>query len=125
MLAQAFLPGQAQAKDPARERLSLNAGWRFTKDDPQDAEGKLAYAKIKDWVTQTGTAFLKEPPQTVKPEGDLGAGVSYTKPDFDDGAMAQTGPAARLGHRRPFQAGISRRYGQTSLVGRGLVSQTF
>ena len=34
---------------PSKERLSFNAGWSFTKqDDPLDAEGNLAYAKIKD-----------------------------------------------------------------------------
>ena len=89
MLAQAILSGQAQAKDPSRERMSLNAGWKFTKDDPKDAEGKLDYAKIKDWVTQTGQSFLKEPKQpATKPEGDLGADVSYTKSDFDDSACA-------------------------------------
>jgi beta-galactosidase len=103
MLAQAFLPGQAQAKDPARERLSFNAGWRFTKDDPQDAVGKLAYAKIKDWVTQTGYSFLKEPPQTAKPEGDLGADVSYTKPDFDDSAWRKLDLPHDWGIEGPFK----------------------
>ena len=89
MAIQAFLPCPAKAKDPARERQSLNADWKFIKGDPQDAEGKLAYAKIKDWVNQTGNAFfLKQAPQTAKPEGEPGADVSYTKPDFDDGAGA-------------------------------------
>ncbi len=87
VLVQAFFPGNANAKDQGRERLSFNADWRFTKDDPQGAEGKLAYAEIKDRVTQTGNSFLKEPPQGAKPEGDEpGADVSYTKPDFEDGA---------------------------------------
>jgi beta-galactosidase len=103
MLAYAFLPGLAQAKDPARERLSINSGWRFAKDDPQDAEGKLAYAKIKDWVNQTGNSFLKEPPQTVKPEGDPGADVSYTKTDFDDGAWRKLDLPHDWGIEGPFK----------------------
>ncbi|MGA2062760.1 MAG: beta-galactosidase GalB, partial [Thermoguttaceae bacterium] len=103
MLAYAFLPGQAQAKDPARERLSFNSGWKFTKNDPQDAEGKLAYAKVKEWVTQTGSSFLKEPPKTVKPEGDLGEDVSYTKPDFDDSAWRKLDLPHDWGIEGPFK----------------------
>ncbi|MGA2796700.1 MAG: glycoside hydrolase family 2 TIM barrel-domain containing protein, partial [Thermoguttaceae bacterium] len=103
MLAYAFLPGQAQAKDQARERLSLNSGWRFTKDDPQDVAGKLTYAKIKDWINQTGNSFLKQPPQTAKPEGDLGADVSYTKPDFDDGAWRKLDLPHDWGIEGPFK----------------------
>jgi beta-galactosidase len=97
---QSFQPGSSQAqefrrgeeftiglialKGPPRERLSLNADWKFTKGDPEDAKDKLAYAKIKDWITQTGNSFLKESKESVKPEGEPGADVSYIKPDFDD-----------------------------------------
>ncbi len=103
MLAQVFLSGQANAKGPARERLTFNSGWRFSKGEPKDAEGKLAYAKIKEWVTQTGDSFLKEPPQTAKSEGDLGADVAYTKPDFDDGAWRKLDLPHDWGIEGPFK----------------------
>ena len=84
--------------------MSLNAGWKFTKDDPKDAEGKLAYAKIKDWVTQTGQSFLKEPKQpATKPEGELGADVSYTKSDFDDSAWRKLNLPHDWGIEGPFK----------------------
>ena len=105
VVAQALLPCRAQAKDQPRERLSFNSGWMFTKGDPQDAEGKLAYAKIKDWVVQTGEAFLKHPEHAVpaKPAGDLGADVAYTKPDFDDGAWRKLDLPHDWGTEGPFK----------------------
>jgi beta-galactosidase len=85
---QVCLSCQAQATDQPRQRLSFNSGWKFTKDDPKEAEGKLAYAKIKDWVVQTGTDLVKNPAYAfpAKPEGEPGEDVSYTKPEFDDSA---------------------------------------
>src|SRR3954470_24705820 len=43
--------------EDSRRRASFNADWRFKKDDPAGAEGKLAYAKIKEFVLPTGNAF--------------------------------------------------------------------
>jgi beta-galactosidase len=103
LVAQALLPCRAQAIDQPRQRLSFNSGWKFSKGDPQDAEGKLAYAKIKDWVTQTGNSFLKELPKSVEPATDLGADVSYTKPEFDDGAWRQLDLPHDWGIEGPFK----------------------
>jgi beta-galactosidase len=105
LVVQTFLPCQAQAKDQPRQRLSFNSGWRFTKDDPQDAEGKLAYAKIKEWIMQTGAAFLKHTEYALpaKPEGDIGADVSYTKPDFDDSAWCKLDLPHDWGIEGPFK----------------------
>ncbi len=104
MIAQAFLCAEARAKDPPRERLSFNADWRFAKDDPADAAGQLSYAKIKDWVTQTGQALLKEPKQpATKPEGELGSEVAYTKTDFDDSAWRKLNLPHDWGIEGPFK----------------------
>ena len=68
-----------------RQRLSLNADWRFQKDDPPGGEGLLSYEKIKSWVTATGNEFVE--PNAAKrlpASGNLGDSVSYTKRDFDD-----------------------------------------
>ncbi len=48
----------AGAAVPLRERISLNADWRFQKGDPPGTEGRLAYEKIKDGVTATGNEFV-------------------------------------------------------------------
>ena len=52
-------PSYAQAGGPTRERLSLDADWRFQKGDPADAAGQLNYERIKDRVTLTGSDFKK------------------------------------------------------------------
>jgi len=76
----------AQPVSPA-ERTSLDAGWRFVKGDPAEAQGKLDYSEIKDWVEASGAEFTTNLAYTVKtkPSGDPGGGdISYARHDFDD-----------------------------------------
>jgi beta-galactosidase len=69
-----------------RERLSFNADWRFKKDDPTGTEGRLAYEKIKNWVTHTGNEFAIDDGaiKHARPKENLGADVPYTQRSFDD-----------------------------------------
>ena len=42
-------------------------------------------AVIKQWILPTGNNFIKDPSQKfLRPEGNLGDGVAYVQPDFDD-----------------------------------------
>jgi len=71
------------------ERTSLNADWRFQREDPAEVKGSLAYEKIKDEVGATGAEFILFSPKhaAAKPvpaTSDLGADVSYVHGDFDD-----------------------------------------
>jgi len=82
-MALSLLGGPASAC--ARERLSLDADWKFTHDDPTNEAGKLSYSEIKDWVNATGMEFTKNAPAASKPEGNPGGGeVSYAQQGFDD-----------------------------------------
>ena len=90
----------AQAQRPARERLSLNADWRFQKSDPTGTEGQLAYGKIRPWVIATGNEFLRQAPRPARPEGNPGADIPYVQKDFDDRRMAATGSARTTGASR-------------------------
>ena len=85
MFAQTFLLGATPVLDSPRERISLNADWRFKPGDTQDAVGKLDYAKIKDWVLPSGAGFLKDPPTALKkrPDGNPGGDISCTQIAFD------------------------------------------
>ncbi len=48
-------------------------------------ESANAIAVIKQWILPTGDAFIKDPTRKfVRPEGNLGDGVAYVQPDFDD-----------------------------------------
>src|SRR6185369_5095630 len=71
-----------------RERTSFNENWRFQKDDPKGAEGVLAYQNIKNWVRATGNEFVltSDAVKSVRPAGNLGENVAYTKTNFDDSA---------------------------------------
>ena len=50
-----------------RERLSLDADWRFQKEDPATATDTdlLAYSNVQPWVLATGVEFAKPPSMTV------------------------------------------------------------
>ena len=89
IVALGLIGSTAFAAEPAspRERISLDAGWRFAKDDPADAAGQLAYPNIQDWVEATGTEFTTNADLAAKkkPEGNPGGGdISYAQSGFDD-----------------------------------------
>jgi hypothetical protein len=98
-----------------RVRLLIDDDWRFTKNDPPnntvsllyDVRPKKAAANhstdaatvaevppappiVKSWIIPSGNAFLKDPTGGPKrPAGNLGEGVAYVAPDFDDSAWRQ------------------------------------
>jgi beta-galactosidase len=80
------LAAEAQPVAPA-ERISLDAGWRFEKGDPAEAEGKLNYTAIKPWVEASGGAFTTNAAAAAKskPEGDPGGEISFAQNNFNDG----------------------------------------
>jgi len=92
-----------RAADSARERISLNADWRFAKDDPAGTGDQLAYPKIKEWVLATGVDLLSvTAPKPVKPEGNPGAAVAYTQAAFDDSAWRKLDLPHDWGIEGPF-----------------------
>ena len=109
VLGQALTAEVVQAQTSPRERISFNADWRFTKDDPNGAAGKLGYSDIKDWVTATGAAFTKDPNLANKkrPAGNLGAEVAYTQPGFDDKGWRPVTVPHDWGIEGPFKQELS------------------
>jgi beta-galactosidase len=80
----AFLPAQfTRAAPPPRERISFNNDWRFTQGDPAGTGDALNYTNLAKWIELTGSEFTTNPP-AAKPDGNPGANVSFTHPDFDD-----------------------------------------
>ena len=98
-------PGAAGAADAIRERLSFNAGWRFTKDDPADAGDSLEYAKIKPYLLPTGNDLL--PPggagRASRPSDNPGEKVSYVQPTFDDSGWRRLDLPHDWGIEGPFE----------------------
>lgn len=67
-----------------RDRLSFNAGWRFTKGDPAGAD--LSYAAMKPYLLATGAPFARDNPPPSRPASNPGEDVAYTQAAFDDAA---------------------------------------
>src|ERR1700730_18501007 len=88
---------------PVRERLSMNADWRFKKDDPVESQGVLGYEKIKDWVTVSGNEFVGSNSKRVRPAGNLGEQVSYAQRNFDDRDWRQLNLPHDWGIEGPFK----------------------
>ena len=88
----------------ARERISLDADWKFTKDDPTNASAKLDYSDIKDWETAAGMEFTKNPTAAIKPDGNPGGGeVTYAQPSFDDSQWRSLSLPHDWGVEGPFK----------------------
>jgi beta-galactosidase len=111
--------GSAPVDAAPRERVSLNAGWRFTRGDPagmtadlrygvrpvydESGDGKVADARpeeaarveaadtvLKRWILPTANPFIRDPARRhVRPAGNPGGEVAYVRPDFDDRAWAR------------------------------------
>lgn len=109
--AQASAAGVAASP---RERLSLNANWRFQKGDPEGKDSKeflydvrpelrarserpaefteaaeklgpASHPVLKPYILATGNAFIKNPARRfVRPAGDPVANIPYVRSDFDD-----------------------------------------
>lgn len=102
-----------------RERVLLDAGWRFQKGDPagfdsrnllydvrpefrnraeQVAEfteaaeklGPATHPVLKPYILPTGNRFIHDPAKRfVRPQGNPGADVPYVQPEFDDSGWSK------------------------------------
>src|SRR5262245_1015039 len=94
----------------SRERLLIDDDWQFIKGDPPDCNVSLLYdvrpqraagrgpaaesapaaespppAIVKSWILPSGNDFLNDSGKAAKrPDSNLGEGVAYIAPDFDD-----------------------------------------
>ncbi len=99
-----LLPSAKGQTSTLRERLSINEGWRFQRNDPPGSEGLLAYEKLKDWVTTTGNELTTDSSaKHVRPSGNPGADVSYTQRNFDDRGWRQLDLPHDWGIEGPFK----------------------
>jgi len=79
----------AGAAEPAvpRERLSLNADWRFHNGDPQWVTPQFNYATVRDWLLPTSTTLRGAGiARTGRPAGNPGSDIAAVQPGFDDSA---------------------------------------
>jgi beta-galactosidase len=113
-----------QDKPSDNRRISFNADWRFIKDRPEGTRRSAASINTRNWVEATGNEFAKTTTRPSRPEGNLGE-TSLTQSRLRRQRLAKAQSPARLGHRRPVQAGISRRNRQAAVVGIGWYRKHF
>jgi beta-galactosidase len=126
-----FLPQtpetRAQTGTSPRERLCFNDDWRFCKGDPPDAAGTLSWDKVKARINETGN-FLKRkaPAGAAAPSGDgPGAGISYTREDFDDSAWRKLDLPHDWGIDGPFRQDLPGNTGKLPWPGVGWYRKHF
>ena len=106
----------AEITGPPRERILLNADWRFQKGDPPGVDSKnllydvrpvartlgeraaefteaaeklgpATHPVLKPYILPTGNRFIKNPARRfVRPQGNPGGDLPFVKSDFDDSA---------------------------------------
>ncbi len=101
----------AHATDAAaapRDRISLNADWRFTRGDPAGTGDTLSYPQIKSWLAPTAADFLNAAAtKPVRPAGHLGESVSYVQAAFDDSGWRALNLPHDWGIEGPFAQELS------------------
>lgn len=109
----------AENAGPPRERILLDANWRFQKGDPAGVDsrtllydvrpevrvlgervaefteaaeklGPATHPVLKSYILPTGNRFIKDPArQYVRPQGNPGGDLPYVKSDFDDSGWSR------------------------------------
>jgi len=94
----------AWAAEAPRERVSIDAGWRFAKGDPDGTGDRLAYAKMKAWLLPSGNDFMAATfARATRPEGDPGEAVSYAQRGYDDSGWRRVDLPHDWGVEGPFR----------------------
>src|SRR5579864_4957909 len=88
LLAAVMLAGAVSAADSPRQRLSMDFNWRFHLGDAPDAGTNFVYPEVSN-LSKThlneigeGAKLIADLPDPAA--SNLGADVSFVKPEFDD-----------------------------------------
>ncbi len=112
----------AQVSTVPRERISLNADWRFQQGDPPGTEGQLAYEKIKPWIIAAPNEFAMmdiDMAEAKRPEGNLGSEITYAQLGFDDRGWRHLSLPHDWGIEGPFDQALSGETGKLPWAGVG------
>ncbi len=108
-MTSAWLAGSAAASAEGisvRERLSLNADWRFQKQTSANSEDQLGYTNIQPWVMATGVELTKGPAEAakVRPAGNPGgSAAACAENTFDDSSWRLLNLPHDWGIEGPFK----------------------
>ncbi|RYP13559.1 hypothetical protein DL765_006824 [Monosporascus sp. GIB2] len=113
------VPNEHPAALNGRERISLNAGWRFSRfaSNPDS----LSYDVMKEWILPTGNQFVVTGTQHPRPSGTPpGSNVTYVQASFDDSDWEAVNLPHDWAIKGPFNApGIPNSMGALPINGVG------
>lgn len=116
----------SSAAEVPRERLSFNADWRFQKNDPAGITTRLDYGSVKNWIAATGSDLVGfSAGLPLRPDGNLGADVSYTQPSCDDSTWRALNLPHDWGIEGPFAQEYPGRTGKLPWWGVGWYRKHF
>ncbi|MBN1359729.1 MAG: DUF4982 domain-containing protein [Sedimentisphaerales bacterium] len=135
VLTLVWVAGVARAQTAPRERILLNADWRFTQGDPNGDSTGLIYdvrpevrnarddrpadampteavdvvadqSVLKPWILPTGNDFVKNPAaRHARPDGNPGGDCPYVQDDFDDSSWQRVNLPHDWAVAGPFNQG--------------------
>ncbi|KAI1210500.1 glycoside hydrolase family 2 protein [Annulohypoxylon truncatum] len=97
-----FTDGNPTAQ-AGRERVSINAGWRFSRFESNP--DSLSYDVLKDWILPTGNDFIVNGVKYNRPSGVApGSNVTYVQATFDDSGWEEVDVPHDWAIKGPFHA---------------------
>jgi beta-galactosidase len=120
--AAVVLPVTTRSSTAGRERISIDEGWRFTKDDPPGFA--LTRDALLPWLLPTSDAFISDPAKRqALPAGRLDGGP-YAQRDSDDRSWRLLDLPHDWGVEGPFSAAGSGARGRLPFYGVGWYRRT-
>jgi beta-galactosidase len=102
-----------------RQRLLMDANWRFTLDDPKDAGSQFDYPEIRDLAKARADEGAREAELDAKRKDpaavNLGSSVSYVQNNFDDSAWRKLDLPHDWAVELPFDHGALMNHGYKQL----------
>lgn len=85
----------------ARERVSFNEDWYFSKLDSTDMDTTWNYLNIREWLMPMKNSFLLDETKLERPEGSLSGG-KFAENNFDDSVWRKLNLPHDWGIEGPF-----------------------
>ncbi|KAH9988588.1 glycoside hydrolase family 2 protein [Xylariaceae sp. FL0662B] len=97
------LPNGYPSTVAGRERVSINAGWRFSRFESNP--DSLSYDVLKEWILPTGNDFIENGAKHERPTGIApGPNVTYVQETFDDNEWETVNVPHDWAIKGPFHA---------------------
>ncbi|KAI1408050.1 glycoside hydrolase family 2 protein [Hypoxylon sp. FL1857] len=97
------LPNEHPTASAGRERISINAGWRFSRFESNP--DSLSYNTLKAWILPTGNDFIVNGARHERPSGIApGNNIEYTQTSFNDSGWETVNVPHDWAIKGPFHA---------------------